>query len=74
MTDEQIYRLDQLERSASEASTTLHAIEAQMQRWEDNQKWQINDLRKLVKTGLAPLNTASALIIGLLAYIAYRLS
>ncbi|CAN7189690.1 hypothetical protein [Acidovorax sp. LjRoot117] len=74
MTDDQIYRLDQLERSASEASATLHAIEAQMQRWEDNQKWQINDLRDSVKTGLAPLNTASALVIGLLVYIAYRLS
>lgn len=74
MTDDQIYRLDQLERSASEASATLHAIEAQMQRWEDNQKWQINDLRSTVKGGITALNASAAVVIGLLAYIAYRLS
>lgn len=74
MTDDQIYRLEQLEHAASEASATLHSIEAQIQGWEDNQKWQINDLRSTVKGGITALNASAAVIIGLLAYIAYRLS
>lgn len=74
MTEDQTNRLDQLERATAETSNTLNAIEAQMQRWEENQKWQINDMRSTIKGGITALNASAAVIIGLLAYIAYRLS
>lgn len=51
----------------------LHRAEAERD-WRDNQKWQINDLRREVHSINSTVNWLLGVIVAALIYIAYRLT
>lgn len=67
------FLIGEIERSVSELNNAATRIEKLLNDWEQNQKWQVNDMRKQLSNFTSQVNVLLGVIVGVLAYIAYRL-
>lgn len=70
MSEEARHRLE-MDRHAQEMISLLERIHAKQQEWEENQRWQINDMRehlKKIDRGISWWGGVLSVIAGFIAY------
>lgn len=73
ISDEARHRLE-MERNAQQMVLLLDQIHAKQMQWEENQKWQINDVRETSNRLLREISFFHLIAIILLGYIAYKIT
>lgn len=73
MKDDDNFLIAEIERSVSELNNAATRIERLLNDWEQNQKWQVNDMRKHMSYFNSHVNVLLGMIVGILSYIAYKL-
>lgn len=73
MQDDDDFRMAEIERSVAEINYTANRLEQLHQQWEQNQKWQINNVLQQLTRFSSHVSLMLGLIFGALAYIAYKM-
>lgn len=67
------HRLE-MERNAQQMVLLLDQIHAKQEQWEENQKWQINQMRETTNRLLREISFFHLVALILLGYIAYKIA
>lgn len=73
MQEDDDFRMAEIERSISELTYTANRLEQLHQQWEQNQKWQLNNVLQQLTRMSAHVSLMLGLIFGAVAYIAYKM-
>lgn len=73
MQEDDDFRMAEIERSISELTYTANRLEQLHQQWEQNQKWQLNNVLQQLTRMSSHVSLMLGLIFGAVAYIAYKM-